>query len=187
VWHLAVKYSQPAVLKALAAIMNTQSTLPRQQQLALEARTALTAQQREPLTPKQLQHFFANIQNSKGQTPLMLACAQGSLECMETLLALGADPWVVDKQLQNSCLHYAAQHGQAACILRLFDAPLPPRPAAAFATRSATGRCASSGGLQGLACKYATWRIILLSTHSVILPSTHLARSALPQHQQCPT
>eukprot|EP00729_Bicosta_minor_P023716 gene23716-11377_t len=35
---------------------------------------------------------FVNAIGPEGGTPLVLACLQGSLECTEALLALGADP-----------------------------------------------------------------------------------------------
>jgi hypothetical protein len=48
--------------------------------------------------------------NAQDQTPLMLACQAGALECVRMLLEAGANATLVDG-LQSTCLHNAARQG----------------------------------------------------------------------------
>lgn len=59
---------------------------------------------------------LVNQPNSQGATPLMLACKAGSVECIQLLLAAGADPYAVDRESRCTCLHYAARYGWAHVI-----------------------------------------------------------------------
>jgi ankyrin repeat protein len=59
---------------------------------------------------------LVNRGNSKGQTPLILACSAGCAEAAEWLLLNGASPWAYDSDGGRSCLHYAARTGHATCI-----------------------------------------------------------------------
>jgi hypothetical protein len=49
-------------------------------------------------------------------TPLMLACKHGQAEAARTLLQHGADPQLVDRRGNNTCLHIAAFAGHASVI-----------------------------------------------------------------------
>lgn len=50
----------------------------------------------------------ADQRNQRGQTPLMLACEHGNINCLRELLAAGADPWLGDAAVRRTCMHYAA-------------------------------------------------------------------------------
>ncbi len=58
-----------------------------------------------------------NTRNSKGMTPLVVACRSGSPEVVAFLLEHGADPLVLDDTRRRSALHWAA----------LMDAPATVR------------------------------------------------------------
>ena len=51
-------------------------------------------------------------------TPLMIACIQGSSDCVQMLLDARADATLIDAQGHNA-LHYAAKHGAKLCVDKL--------------------------------------------------------------------
>lgn len=50
-----------------------------------------------------------NQKNVHGQTPLMLACKAGAVDCVRLLLEAGADATLFDTLQQRTCLHYAGE------------------------------------------------------------------------------
>ncbi|WIA17784.1 hypothetical protein OEZ85_009297 [Tetradesmus obliquus] len=66
--------------------------------------------------PSLLVPTLLSWQNSKGVTPLMLACRAGHAACVAALLDHGADPLLLCKATRRSCLHYAAAAGHVSCV-----------------------------------------------------------------------
>ena len=62
-----------------------------------------------------------NVQESWGQTPLIIATQQSRLECMKTLLNLGADTEVHDNHHGNTALHVACTTKDEETALVLLD------------------------------------------------------------------
>ncbi|GIL68158.1 hypothetical protein Vafri_21442 [Volvox africanus] len=62
-----------------------------------------------------------NLQNDRGQTPLIYAAQAGQVAAVVWLLSRGADPWVQDRCGKRSALHYAAMRGRLDCISALLD------------------------------------------------------------------
>ena len=63
-----------------------------------------------------------NIQESWGQTPLMIATQQSRLECMKMLLSLGAEKEYHDREHGNTALHVACTTKDEQTLLILLDA-----------------------------------------------------------------
>lgn len=86
-----------------------------------------------------------NRRDGLHMTPLMLACKHGHAAVVAYLLGEGADPFIVDKATQYSCLHLAAYHGHVAVLHAL----LGPSGIVERAGRRVPLRCAGvdySGG-----------------------------------------
>ncbi|KAG2495902.1 hypothetical protein HYH03_006139 [Edaphochlamys debaryana] len=60
-----------------------------------------------------------NLFDAQGFTPLMLACKKGHAEMAHLLLAQGADPWLGDRLMGRSALHFAAMLNRVGCIEEL--------------------------------------------------------------------
>lgn len=67
-----------------------------------------------------------NAMNHHRQTPLMLACKNGRVSCIEQLVDWGADILVFDALNGRTCLHYAAKSGHLDCVQRVLDAAQLP-------------------------------------------------------------
>ncbi|GLI61731.1 hypothetical protein VaNZ11_004150 [Volvox africanus] len=64
-----------------------------------------------------------NTYDETGLTPLMLACRKGHADAVLHLLSQGADPWLGDRLLARSALHFAARANQPACIEAILNSP----------------------------------------------------------------
>ncbi|KAI3425777.1 hypothetical protein D9Q98_007752 [Chlorella vulgaris] len=74
--------------------------------------------------PKAAKKSFAKTVNQKnvhGQTPLMLACKAGAVDCVRLLLEAGADATLFDTLQQRTCLHYAALYGWPEAVEALLE------------------------------------------------------------------
>jgi len=61
-----------------------------------------------------------NFVTSAGETPLHVACANGSIRCVELLLHKGCDIDAVDKSGRGA-LHYAVESGNYDIVLWIMD------------------------------------------------------------------
>ncbi|KAI5066436.1 hypothetical protein GOP47_0019060 [Adiantum capillus-veneris] len=69
---------------------------------------------------------MVDASNSFKQTPLMLACKNGRLACLERLLEWGANVLMFDAYYERTCLHYAAKSGHLHCLQRIANAAQGP-------------------------------------------------------------
>lgn len=67
-----------------------------------------------------------NALNHHRQTPLMLACKNGRVACVERFVDWGADILMFDGINGRTCLHYAAKSGHLECVERVLDAAQLP-------------------------------------------------------------
>lgn len=67
-----------------------------------------------------------NVQESWGQTPLMIATSQSRLECMKTLLNANASKDVRDYHHGNTALHVACTTKDEETVLLLLDGGANP-------------------------------------------------------------
>jgi ankyrin repeat protein len=73
----------------------------------------------------------ANLGNGRGETPLILATQRRDLAMVRLLLARRADPKRSDNVAGMSALDYARQDPRASAVLKLLEAKVAPKPAAA--------------------------------------------------------
>ncbi|KAG2496293.1 hypothetical protein HYH03_005526 [Edaphochlamys debaryana] len=75
-----------------------------------------------PACPLDGVRLAADMANSRGQTPLMLACAAGCPRLVQYLIDQGADLWTEDAVCGRTALLYAASSGSAECVAALMRA-----------------------------------------------------------------
>ena len=63
-----------------------------------------------------------NVQESWGQTPLVVATLKGKIHCMKTLVHLGADTGIKDYHHAQTALHVACSSRDEERVLVLLDA-----------------------------------------------------------------
>ncbi|XP_059139288.1 serine/threonine-protein phosphatase 6 regulatory ankyrin repeat subunit C-like [Physella acuta] len=70
-----------------------------------------------------------NVQNAKGETPLMIACSVGNVEVVKYLLTVGADVTLVDEN-KDTALHHTTLNGnkmwRTTDIISEFPPEIPP-------------------------------------------------------------
>jgi ankyrin repeat protein len=76
-----------------------------------------------------------DLANGRGETPLILATQRRDLAMVRLLLGRRADPKRTDSVAGMSALDYARQDPRAAAVLKLLEAKVAPKPAAAGPTQ----------------------------------------------------
>lgn len=69
---------------------------------------------------------LVNAANNHRQTPLMLACRNGRVACVQRFVEWGADILMFDGINGRTCLHYAAKSGHLECVQIVLDAAQLP-------------------------------------------------------------
>lgn len=64
--------------------------------------------------------------NHHKQTPLMLACKNGRIACIDRLVEWGANVLIFDTSHGRTCLHYTAKSGHIHCLQRVLNAAQLP-------------------------------------------------------------
>jgi hypothetical protein len=138
-WHKAAKAGRLEVLMEMATMLEAALLSPGK---ALDGKDPARLLWKLGGSSKQIVARLLNQRNHRGQTPLMLACAEGHDGCARFLAEQGADPFLADKMRGQTCLHYAALHGHEAAIRELLKAVEDPgRPGAVPKRCAAAGRC----------------------------------------------
>ncbi len=85
-WHVAAREGQAEVLKAMADALKAASS------------TALAPMRELGDTADEIIESLAGLKDSKGLTPLHLACIKGHADVTEVLMELGANPFAMVRQ-----------------------------------------------------------------------------------------
>lgn len=140
-WHKAAKGGRLEVLMEMTTML--EAALLRQGK-SVDAKDPARVLWRLGASTKQVIAKLVNQRNHRGQTPLMVACAEGHDGCVRFLAECGADPFALDKLRRQTCLHYAALAGHEAAIKELLKTiEDPQRP-------GAVARLLAQGNMSGL-------------------------------------
>ncbi|KAH7283637.1 hypothetical protein KP509_34G017400 [Ceratopteris richardii] len=78
---------------------------------------------------------FVDALNHQKQTPLILACRNGRIACIERLVEWNANILIFDASHGRTCLHYAAKSGHLNCLQKVLLAAQSPTVAETWGYR----------------------------------------------------